>query len=235
MKSHFMGMAVSLAILMHLLLFFATRPSTLPKKTPITPPHTSYLSDRPAQGTNIRVAASPVLFSLPSKMGSSSTLLDNRLRTKLNLKQRKEPETFLDITPEAPQAAPEKLMLTVANYAAPSVPNPSFQPLEKRTSAQRIQISPKLKQRLVDGIVLPPELNQATPTAWQVAAEVDISKQGEVLHVFLEHPLESEALNQQVLQLLHGLQFKPADAPTEGRIELYSPKPVLPPSEGATP
>jgi len=231
-KQRSLGMAASLAILLHLLLFLAVRPSTGHGHPPPKAPLTRYLAAaRPPAGTDIRVAGSPVLFSLPSRMGFSSALLHARLRTKLDLKQRKEPETFLEVSTLPPEASPGKLMLTAGGSHAPGLPALPVQPPEKRTSAQRIQISPRLRERLEGGIVLPPELNQETPAAWQVQAEVGISAQGEVLHVFLDHPLESKALNQQVLQLLHGLRFKPGDSPAEGRIELYSPKPT----EGAAP
>jgi len=233
-KQRFLGMAASLAILLHLLLFLAVRPSTGHGQPPLKPLPTRYLAAaHPVAGADIRVAGSPVLFSLPSRMGFSSDLLHTRLRTKLDLKQRKEPETFLEVSTVLPEASPEKLMLTAGESRAPGLPSLPVPPPEKRTSARRIQISPKLRERLEGGIVLPPELNQEAPAAWQVQAEVGISAQGEVLHVFLDHPLESETLNQQVLQLLHGLRFKPGNSPAEGRIELYSPEPT--PAEGATP
>jgi len=233
-KRRFLGMAASLAILMHLLLFLAVRPSVGHSQAPPPKaPETRYLASGPAPVTDVRIAGSPVLFSLPSKMGFSSALLHASLRTKLTLKQRKESDAFLEVATAPPEAAPGKLMLTAGGNDAPRPPAPAVQPLEKHTSARRIQISPKLRERLVGGIVLPPELNKETPVAWQVQAEVGISERGEVLHVFLDHPLESETLNQQVLQLLHGLRFKPGDSPVEGRIELYSPEPAS--GEGATP
>ena len=235
-KQRFLGMAASLAILLHLLLFLAVRPSgghglvSAPK-----PPETHYLSSGSALGDDARITGSPVLFSLPSRLGFSHALLHAGLRTRLTLKQRKEADAFLEIDPAPPEAAPEKLMLTAGGNSAPELPETAVQPLKKQPSAQRIHISPGLKERLVDGIVLPPELNRETATAWQVQAEVGISSRGEVLHVFLDRPLEPEALNQQVLQLLHGLRFKPGDAPAEGRIELYSPETARKPAEGAAP
>ena len=42
--------------------------------------------------------------------------------------------------------------------------------------------------------------------------------------MFLEQPLESAPLNQQVLQLLYGLRFKPGAGSVEGSIEIYSPE-----------
>ena len=231
-KPRFLSMAAGLAILLHLLFFIAVRPSTGHSRRQPKVPQTHYLAATPpTAGTNNRITGSPVLFSLPSKMGFSSTLLQTRLRTKLDLKQRKEPETFLEVSTILPETSPEKLMLTAGENHTPNPPTLPFQSLGKPTSAQRIQISPKLKERLLGNIVLPPELNQKPSAPWQIQAEVRISAQGEMQHVFLDHPLESEELNQHVLQLLNSLQFKPGNSPTEGHIELYSPEP----SNGATP
>ena len=59
--------------------------------------------------------------------------------------------------------------------------------------------------------------------AWEVRADITVSSEGVVEHVFLEQPLETAALNQSILRLLHGLRFKPGDNTMVGHIEVYSP------------
>jgi len=231
-KQHFLGMAASLAILLHLALFLVARPSEGQGRTAPQPPETRYLATARSAGANIRVEGSPVLFSLPSKVGFSGELLHADRHARLTLKQRKEPDAFLEINLAPPKASPGKFMVTAGETGAPEPPASTFQSLEKPTPTPRVLISPNLENRLVGGIALPPELGKKGD-AWQVRAEVGISAQGEVLHVFLDQPLEPEALNLQVLQLLHGLRFKPGSKPAEGRIELYSPKPATPAKEAA--
>ena len=72
--------------------------------------------------------------------------------------------------------------------------------------------------------MLPPELNQPKVTAWEVRADVSVTEEGFVRHVFLTKPLDEAPLNQSVIRLLHGLHFRPGKEPTEGRIEIYSPE-----------
>ncbi len=230
------GLAVLLAVAMHLLLFMAVRPSVgSSQATRPTPPGTCYLAKVPKLGNDIRTLGSPVLFSLPSKMGFSRDLLESDLRTKLTFTQQAESDTFLEVDSaartDAVRFVPQELMLTAGGSAGPRLPEATFQTLEKRRPSRRVRIAPELKARLVGGVVLPPELNQETETAWQVRADVSISRQGVVRHVFLDQPLESAPLNQQVLQLLYGLRFNLGDGPVEGSIEIYSPAP--PPTGGA--
>jgi len=161
-------------------------------------------------------------------MGFSRDLLESDLRTKLTFTQRAESDNFLEVGDSAhagdARLVPQELMLTTGENAGPRLPEATFQTLEKRRTGRRVHIAPELKARLVGGVVLPPELNQETETAWQVRADVSISGQGVVRHVFLDQPLESAPLNQQVLQLLYGLRFKPGAGPVEGYIEIYSPE-----------
>ena len=227
------GLAASLAAAMHLLLFMAVRPAEGTRRAGMPPsPETHYLAKPSGQvpmlGNDVRTVGSPVLFSLPSNMGFSHELLQTDLRTKLTFTQQVESDTFLEVDSAARNdgvpLVSKELMLTTGAAAGPQLPKAVSQPLEKRLPSRRVHIAPELKARLVGGVVLPPELNKETETAWQIEAEVSISGQGVVRHVFLDQPLEPDSLNRQVLQLLYGLRFKPGDGPVEGCIEILSPK-----------
>jgi hypothetical protein len=163
---------------------------------------------------------------LPSEMGFSRDLLLDDLRTRLTFSQQAESENFLEVDPVSRDAdalvIPQKLMLTAGVGSGPQVPADTFPVLKKGPSAPRVYVAPELQERLLGGVVLPPELNKATATPWEVRADVSITKQGSVGHVFLEAPLESSKLNHEVIRLLYGLRFKSADGPVEGSIEIYS-------------
>lgn len=236
-----MELAVCLAAMMHLLLFMAVRPTT-GKGRPgsVVPPETHYLAAPASRlstaGGNVRMVWSPVLFSLPSKMGFSRDLMQDNLRTRLTFTQPDETESFLEVESalrsDRGTGIPKKLMITSGRTAAPQLPVGTSLPVGKRPSARRIYLDPELKERLVGGVVLPPELNKEKTAPWEIRADMSISKQGVVQHVFLEHPLEAATLNQAVIHLLYGLRFELGDGPVEGRIEIYSPETV--PSEGAS-
>ncbi|MDH3346060.1 MAG: hypothetical protein OEL75_02635, partial [Kiritimatiellaceae bacterium] len=116
------------------------------------------------------------------------------------------------------------LMLTATDRTGPRHPGEGLKTEVERPFARRVYVAPELKERLEGGIVLPPELNMESDTAWEARAAISISGDGLVKHVFLDQPLESTELNQQVLRLLYGLHFKVGELPVEGRIEIYSPE-----------
>lgn len=230
-KRRAFGMAAGLAVIMHLLLFVAVRPADGNDSVDVrVPPKTYYRvapSDTPSNtGFGIRTVWSPVLFSLPSSLGFSRDLMEDKLNTRLTFSQPGESETFLEINPSVrtaeTQLIPGALMLTAGESAAPLPPGTVFQPEKKRSTARRVHVAPELKERLEGGIVLPPELNRQGGTMWEIRADISVSPQGVVQHVFLEQPLESVDLNHSILQLLHGLRFRSGSAPIEGRIEIYS-------------
>lgn len=239
-KRHAIELAVSLAVMMHLLLFMAIRPASGDglAGAPV-PPETHYLAHQsgsvPAQGSDIRTVWSPVLFSLPSKMGFSRDLLQEKLHTRLTFRQPDETESFLDVNLASRDAGaeviPQELMLTAGRRAAPRPPSSVYH-VGTRPAPHRVYIAPELKERLVGGVVLPPELNQRGDAAWEVRADMSISKYGAIRHVFLEQPLEAAPLNQALIQLLHGLHFKSGEGPVDGRIEIYSSEAVR--DEGAS-
>ncbi|VGO21574.1 hypothetical protein [Pontiella sulfatireligans] len=224
-------LALCFAVMMHLLLFMAVHPATEGLAAASRPPKTSYLPQSGGtlsmSGVAVRTIKSPVIFSLPSGMGFSRELQRRDVRTRLTFSQQVQSEHFLNVAPVGPGygalVVPQELMLTAKGGSAPSLPDAGVESLEKRPSARRVNLAPELMARLVDGVVLPPELNQEVEVPWEVRASVTVSEQGAVKHVFLDQPLESAPLNQRVLLLLYGLHFK-SGGPVEGSIEIYSPE-----------
>lgn len=226
-------LAICLAAMMHLWLFMGFRPaggSGLAGSR--VPPATHYLASSSdsssATGIDVRTVWSPVVFSLPSEMGFSRDRLQEKLHTRLAFKQPAETQSFLEVDPVSPsaamQTAPQKLMLTADRRMAPRPPALDFSFSEDFPAPRRVYMDPGLKERLLGGIVLPPELNKAEGSAWEVRAEITVSEEGAVQHVFLEQPLDTSVLNQSIVRMLHGLRFKPGDRPVEGCIEVYSPE-----------
>lgn len=223
--------AAFFAVLLHVALFVLIRPATSNglSGTPVAP-NTSYLArgdgrSVPMGGVDVRVMASPVLFSLPSSMGFSRELLTQDVRTPLIFSQPVESEQFLEVglVRKNAELDARQLMLTTQVPRSPELPEDVFQTSEKRLAARRVTLAPELKERMVGGVVLPPELNQEVSKAWGVRAQISVSEQGKVRHVFLDEPLESAPMNMRILQLLHSLKFN-AGEPVDGMVEIYSPE-----------
>lgn len=235
-------LALCLAAMMHLWLFTGFRPVDRNGLlgAPV-PPDTYYIArssnPSPMQSDDIRTVWSPVLFSLPSELGFSRELLREKVHTRLTFRQPDEPEYYLAVSSaprdNAARVIPGDLLISAAANPVLPPPSASFTEENRRAGSRRVYVAPELRARLVGGIVLPPELNQTGEAAWEVHADISISKQGDVQHVFLEQPLEMEALNLEVIRMLHGLRFQPGEGSLDGRIEIYSPEAL--PGEGVTP
>jgi hypothetical protein len=223
-------LALAGAVLMHLLLFVSALPSDATVKSAnLSPPKTNYAAPA-AEGTaaanTVRMLKSPVLSSLPSALGFSGELRQHDVQNPKKFTPLSVPsEHFLELTPSA-QNRGERLnvkgLMISAAERGPGLPQDTSLRDETYPAGKRVQLAPALQGRLEGGIVLPAGLNQETDTPWMVHAEINISEQGIVEHVFLEQPLESVALNQQVLQVLYNLNFK-AGAAQQSSIEIYSP------------
>jgi hypothetical protein len=237
------GLAVCLATTMHLLLFLVVRPANGNglSGAPV-PPTTYYLahSGDTARSGQSRTVWSPVLFSLPSELGFSHDLLEERPHTGLTFKQPNDKESFLHVdgasTDDTLEINTDELLVTSGGLGAPRPPVSAVSVADDRRPApRRVYMAPELKERLMGGIVLPPELNRrgAGDAAWEVRADLRVSEQGTIHHVLFEQPLSEESLNLAVLRLLYGLRFKAGEGPVDGRIEIYSPEAT--PDGGATP
>jgi len=227
--------AVGAALALHALFFviFRAAPQSYTQNHP-APPSTGYLFS-PAgtavapEGGDVRLIWSPILFSFPSKMGFSRELLQERLHTMLSSnKQEQDTESFL-VTDNglavAKDAVPvETLSLSSVRRPGPPLPASPVEPSGSTLSSRRVYMAPELKSRLKGGVELTADLNKAGPSAWQARADVTVSEQGMVRHVFLEKPLQPPELNRAVLQTIYRLKFSPAAWPVHGRIEIYSPE-----------
>jgi hypothetical protein len=227
----FFLLAAALAVALHLLLFLAVRPASGDGLSgrPV-PPKTHYLAgtmpDQQGRKADARILWSPVLFSLPSTMGFSRGLLEEKLSTRLTFRQPNDTERFLEVDTAlrgyGPQIDPDELLLTASGWRYPGPPQPEPPPHGAAPAPRRVYMDSELRERLVGGIVLPPELNQPAQESWEIRAEISISEEGDVRHIFLERPLESPEMNGYVIRLLHGLRFSSSREPAEGRVEIYS-------------
>ncbi len=225
-------LAFAAAVLMHLLLFVSAMPSYDPAGPgERSPPQTSYLmpaAEGSSDSKTVRQLNSPVLSSLPSALGFSGQLREHDVQNPKTFTPLSVPsEYFLELSPSAPNAD-ERLnvehLLISAAVRGPGLPVEAAAQSEPYPAGKRVQLAPELRARLVGGIVLPPALNQETDAPWIAHAELAISEQGLVEHVFLEQPLEPASLNRQVLEVLYNLRFK-AGAAQSSSIEIYSPAP----------
>ncbi len=230
--------AIATALLMHLALFVAVAPSGGRAMDAVQAPPSTRYADQAAEtetaGPTVRIVRSPVIFSLPSQMGFSRALREHDVQTrKAFMQQPTQSESFLEVASYTKNVAgriqPEKLMISALPHN-PALPKASDATAREFPQARRVTMSPRLRSRLVGGIVLSPELNKAVEKPWKVLASVNVSEQGAVEHVLLDHPLESSLLNDEIIRMLYGLRFKAGNA-EDGTVEIYSSEGSVGPGE----
>lgn len=222
--------AIGMAVLMHVLLFTAAKPSNgISRVAEPAPPRTIYAapsSEGDADMITVRMVKSPAVFAMPSGLGFSRELQQHDVQNRKTITPLPvRSEQFHDIAysmfENDEYLNPGQLMVS-STVREPGLPNDNPIHAAPQTAAKRVQMAPELVRRLMGGVVLPPDLNKPTDKPWSVLASVSISEQGAVEHVFLDKPLESASLNQQLLHVLYSLRFKPGKS-LESRIEIYSP------------
>ncbi|MBN2683790.1 MAG: hypothetical protein JXR40_00790 [Pontiellaceae bacterium] len=228
--------ATGIAVGLHVLLFFGTttagdQSSMSRRKAPFTGYNVfPATADDVLVGVNtVRVFNSPVHFSLPSSMGFSRFLKMKSVETRTSYVQQPEAETFLEMAPAVQRirSAEDFQKLQVLATSRPlAVPSLGTRPTGEAPVLRRFLMDDVLQHRLAADPVLSEEFNQPVEKAWEISATVQVTESGRVEHVFLEHPVESAALNQKILQFLYGLRFTPGAA-IEGTIELYSPEATI--------
>jgi hypothetical protein len=224
------SVAVFIALVLHAALFGLVRPAVEAKPRAMSMVPITHFMGRSSDGMAVagidpRLVSSPVLFSLPSAMGFSRELKEQDVKTRLTFSQAVKSEQFLraQMMQDVGHFDSLELMLSTSVSDEPALPSDLYIEEEKRFSSRRVTLAPELKNRMVGGVVLPPELNHEVAKPWEVRAEINVSELGQVRHVFLDRPLESPQLNLQVLRLLHGLKFNPGE-PVYGIVEIYSPE-----------
>lgn len=227
-KRSAINIAIGLAIVLHLCLFVLTSSAPQKKSTPL-PPHTQYIASSKENNTlsNARVLWSPVLFSLPSTLGFSQKLLQQKMKSPKTDFQQTDIESFLPIDPTTKNRN-EKT--DIRSLMISTQPIPLQPPLAIKSTPRplspRFNLTPTLKNRMTGELILPLALNQPAETPWEINAEITVSPDGKVQHVLLDHPLESAILSQSVIYVLQDLQFKKSEQTTEGFIHIYSPAPL---------
>jgi hypothetical protein len=233
-----MSTAMALAVLMHVFLFTAAKPSNGNGGiAEYLPPATYYGMLSEGNGvdmTMVRTVRSPTVFSLPSEMGFSRELQQHNVQnrkilTPVPVRSERFHEVAFGAGHRGGFLDPKKLMINSSMHSPGLPPSRHIHEPMKRP-AKRVHLSPELSGRLMGGVVLPPDLNQPVEKPWIINASISVSEQGAVEHVFLDQPIEPGPINQQVLQVLYSLRFKPG-APVEGSIKIYSSETVGRPGE----
>ncbi|MCX6998469.1 MAG: hypothetical protein NTV49_15645 [Kiritimatiellaeota bacterium] len=202
----------------------------VPARQPVKAPRVCYLPGPEARGekaanADLRAMWSPVLFSLPTPMGFSRSVESGDAALRPPLQQTQSAPVLLarpataDNTPLVPsptgvlarRAAGEPLLVikeppVFAGVAAAT--GPTWQVVTGGgRAAARWQAQP-----------LPKTPADGGESLWEAGAQVEVSREGVVQHVWLETPTASSNLNVQLVHALLQWRCAPAAAPRTGNV-----------------
>jgi len=222
-----------IALTIHMAWWLAVSPSraTIAPVAGATPPKFSYHSfpsrGADASGGDLRELWSPVLFSVPTRMGFSAPLLAGVA----NLRPPENPGAGAPVLEERgryepPAAGPgphDHIASSISSLVVRAVSAPAFAPRKSSTNVilhivwtdQRGM--PRYQSVDVGGAE--PWVDRKP---WDAQAVLELSDQGSVTHVFLEKPTASKDRNAALVRILSTLNMGPHDMARFGRVTVRS-------------
>lgn len=187
------------------------------------PPAFAYAGGTAASGGDLLAVWSPVLFSVPTRMGFSAPLLADVA----NLTPPQNPNPAAPVLAERgsyqpPAAGPgphARLTSSISSLVVRAVSAPAFAP---RKSSTNILLHILWTDQRGTPRYQSVDVGGADPWTdrkpWEAQAVLELSEQGSVNHVFLEKPTTSKDRNAALVRILSALNMGPHDMARFGRV-----------------
>jgi len=206
---------------------------------PAKTPRVAFLPGPAARGggvphADLRALWSPVLFSLPTPMGFSRSVVSGDAALRLPLQQALSTPVLLARPAPPPHAllipSPADVLSGRA-AAGPLVPETPVFARAAAVTGQAWQIL--LRGGLADAVwqaqPLPTAPADGSAGVWEAGAQLEVSREGVVQHVWLEAPTASSNLNNQLVHALLQWRGTPATNARTGHVLLRAASAALPP------
>ena len=212
--------------------WFFSPADAIPGAAPARTPQVSYMPvhadgrDGEALSADIRALWSPVLFSIPTPMGFSRSVLTNEAGVRPPLGQPMMFSNFLERGASSISASPlvtlpplTDMVAQAVNSLTPAGAGPS--PIDVGpATAEEVRIE------FLQGLARTPPANLKLPRhpwingdkAWEMVLYIEFDEEGIVRQVFAESPTESDTLNAAIVQAAWKLRLEPSEGPAVGRI-----------------
>ena len=188
-------------------------------------PGTEGLGGRSAQA-DLRALWSPVLFALPTPMGFSRGATNSDVAWRPPLQQTQSEPVLLTRPPPAPAAL---MAVTPGLLARRAAAPPALVPAEPPVFAGAPAATGRVWQVVLgDGLAgirwqqqpLPEAPAEDGESLWEAGAQLEISREGVVQHVWLDTPTASAQVNDLLLHALLGWRSVPEAKARSGRVVL---------------
>jgi len=176
--------------------------------------------------TKIRTLWSPALFSLPSQVGFSRSILTNEIGVRPPLAMPDGDSRFLERLPSMRINMPaeplpldmNRVVKTLETYAPRASLSPVFTSLSVTGVIVKVELSEGLTGRHFKHMNLPelPALCREKP--WEAAAWLEVDPEGRVTHVFLEKKSPAESYDADLVRNIFAWRLKNPGKTVTGRV-----------------
>ena len=199
---------------------------------PLRVPQVSYMPvnadgrDGEALNADIRALWSPVLFSIPTPMGFSRSVLTNEVGVRPPLGQSMAFSNFLERSALPVQASPlvtipalnDIVAETIKSLALNETDPSRVTPVPATGGEVQVEFLQGLAERKPANLNLPRHPWIKGDKAWEIVLYIEFGEDGLVRQVFVESPTESESLNAALAQGAWKLRLENPGVPVSGRI-----------------
>ena len=167
---------------------------------------------------DVREVQSPLLFAFPSTMGYSAEIDSSTTRTELRFAKTVQREYFLETGYAAEPGNPLVVLGDFIEQEIPIMEEPDYALRWEFHQDQTVVMSDSLQRRWVTSSFDSPEEIEGS---FFVRAQIEVSENGRVKHLFVESPIENGVWNQAVVRALYAMQFE-AGSRESGWVEARS-------------
>ena len=174
--------------------------------------------NNPKLDYDVRVVQSPLLFAFPSTAGYSAEMDSSTTRTELRFAKTVQREYFLETGYAAESGNPLVVLGDFVEQEIPIMEEPAYALTWEFHEDQTVVMSDNLQRRWVTSSF---DSSDEIEGSFFVRAQIEVSEQGWVKHLFVESPIENGVWNQAVVRALYAMQFE-AGSRESGWVEVRS-------------
>ena len=154
---------------------------------------------------DVREVQSPLLFAFPSTAGYSAEMDSSTTRTELRFAKTVQREYFLETGYAAEPGNPLDVLGDSVEQEIPIMEEPAYALRWGFHEGQTVVMSDNLQRRWVTSSF---DSSDEIEGSFFIRAQIEVSEQGRVKHLFVESPIENGVWNQAVVRALYAMQFE---------------------------
>ena len=201
---HFVWVALLVLALLSLLPFTLS-PGPVSSVEPVLKTFWINSGSEPKLDYDVREVQSPLLFAFPSVAGYSAEMDSSKTRTELRFAKTVQREYFLETVYSADSGKCLAVLDDFVERGVPVMEEPAYALRWESNGDEMVMVSDNLQHRWVTSSFNSPDDIEGS---FLVRAQVEVSENGRVKHLFVESPIENRFWNQAVVRALYAMKFE---------------------------